>query len=124
MRVRIRLSAPFMLISFHGKAFPGPLKKSSFPGCSKRARCKVPEILRVASRRISPASRDRHAGELVSRAEAYLAVRRNKPAPCSTRGRMREIPRSAGLMAIFQQPANSYKYIHKDTDYNFSSDRR
>jgi hypothetical protein len=32
------------------------LKKSSFPGCSKRARCKAPEILR---------------------SEAYLAVRRN-----------------------------------------------
>jgi hypothetical protein len=32
-------------------------------------------------------------------------VRRNEPAPCLTRGRMREIPRSAGLMGVFQQPA-------------------
>jgi hypothetical protein len=55
----------------------------SFPGCSKRARCKAPEILR---------------------SEAYLKVHRNRPAPCLTRGRMREIPRSAGLTAIFQQP--------------------
>jgi hypothetical protein len=36
--------------------FNGLLKKSSFPGCSKRARCKAPEILRN---------------------EAYFAVRRN-----------------------------------------------
>jgi hypothetical protein len=36
------------------------LKKSSFPGCSKRARCKAPEILR---------------------SEAYFAVRRND-LPC------------------------------------------
>jgi hypothetical protein len=32
-------------------------------------------------------------------------VRRNKPAPCLTRGGMRAIPRSAGLMGVFQQPA-------------------
>jgi len=45
-------------------------------------RCKAPEILRN---------------------EAYLDVRRNKLAPCLTRGRMRETPQ----MGVFQQPANS-----------------
>src|SRR4030067_1175046 len=33
-------------------------------------------------------------------------VRCNKPAPCLTRGRMRAIPRSAGQMGVFQQPAS------------------
>ncbi len=32
----------------------------------------------------------------------------NKPAPCLTRGRMREIPRSAGLMDVFQRPAKNF----------------
>jgi hypothetical protein len=64
------------------------LEKSSFPGCSKRARWKAPEILR---------------------SEAYLAVLRNKPSPALTRGRIRAIPRSAGLTAVFQQPGNSYR---------------
>jgi hypothetical protein len=44
-------------------------------------RCKAPEVLR---------------------SEAYLNVRRNKPAPCVTRGRKRETPQ----MGVFQQPAN------------------
>jgi len=39
--------------------------------------------------------------------EAYLDVRRNKPSPCLTRGRVREIPRSTGLMGVFQQPAKN-----------------
>jgi hypothetical protein len=38
-------------------------------------RCKAPEILRVASRRIR--SDCCHAGKLVSRPEAYLEVRCN-----------------------------------------------
>ena len=42
-------------------------------------RCKAPEILRN---------------------EAYFDVRRNKPAPCLTRGRMRAPPQ----MDVFQQP--------------------
>ena len=139
------------------------LKKSSFPGYSKRALpsprkavlragrqmqvelCEIPSaggprdafhlpirqaILRVASRRLrsdilprlraetsalvrcpklstpwasSQANEGRHADELVSRPEAYLEAHRNKPAPCLTRGRMREIPRSAGLMDLLQQ---------------------
>ena len=32
----------------------------------------------------------------ILRSEAYLDVRRNKPVPCLTRGKIREIPRSAG----------------------------
>jgi hypothetical protein len=44
------------------------LKKSFYSGCSKMPRYEALEILR---------------------SEAYLDVRRNKPAPCSTRGRMR-----------------------------------
>jgi hypothetical protein len=44
-------------------------------------RCKAPEILR---------------------SEACLDVRRNKPAPCLTRGRVRETQQ----MGVFQQPAN------------------
>jgi hypothetical protein len=63
----------------------------------------APENLRVASRRIG--SDSCHADELMSRPEAYVEVRRNKPAPCSIRGRMREIPRSARQMGIFQQSA-------------------
>jgi hypothetical protein len=39
-----------------------------YAGCSKMLRCKALEILR---------------------SEAYWDVRRNKPAPCLTRGRMR-----------------------------------
>ena len=54
-------------------------EKIVVPGCSKRVRCKAPEILRVASRRIRIDSC--HADELVSRPEAYLAVRRND-LPC------------------------------------------
>ncbi len=42
-------------------------------------RCKAPEIVR---------------------SEAYLDVRRNKPAPCLARGRMRETQQ----MGVFQQP--------------------
>ena len=63
------------------------LKKSFFAGCSKMSICKAPEILRVASRQIK--SDCWHADEFVSRPEAYLDVRRNKPAPCLTRRRMR-----------------------------------
>ena len=37
----------------------------------------------------------------ILRSEAYFDVRRNKPAPCLTRGRMRETQQ----MSIFQQPA-------------------
>jgi hypothetical protein len=40
----------------------------------------------------------------ILRSEAYSDVRRNKPAPCLIRGRMREIPRNAGQMGVFQQP--------------------
>jgi len=36
--------------------------------------------------------------------EVYIKVRRNKPAPCLTRGRMRAIPRDAGKMGVFHQP--------------------
>jgi len=58
------------------------LKKSSFPGCSKRARCKAPEILRVALRRIrSDFLPRRRVGE-------------------SARGVLRETQQ----MAFFQQP--------------------
>jgi hypothetical protein len=49
-------------------------------------RCKAPEILR----------------------NEVLMVRRNKPAPCLTRGGVREIPRSAGLMGVFQQSAKYF----------------
>jgi len=38
----------------------------------------------------------------ILRSEAYLSVRRNKPAPCLTRGRIRATPQ----MGVFQQPAN------------------
>jgi len=55
------------------------LKTSLFAGCSKMPRCKAPEILRNA---------------------AYFDVRRNKPAPCLTRGRIRETQQ----MGVFQQP--------------------
>jgi hypothetical protein len=55
-------------------------EKMIFSGCSKMSRCKAAEILR---------------------SEAYLEVRRNKPAPCSTRGRMRETQQ----MGFFQEPA-------------------
>ncbi len=51
------------------------LKKSFSSGCSKMSRCKAPEILGVASRRIR--SDFCHADESVSRPEAYLDVRRN-----------------------------------------------
>ena len=61
-------------------------------------RCEALEILRVASRRIRsdilPRRRDGEA------AEPYLEVRRNKPAPCLTRGRMKETQQ----MGVFQQP--------------------
>ena len=46
-------------------------------------RCKAPEILRN---------------------EAYLNVRRNEPAPCLTRGRMRTTPQ----MGVFEQPGKTY----------------
>jgi len=50
-------------------------------------RCKAPEILRLKETSI----------------EAYLDVGCNKPAPCLTRGRMRETPQMGG----FQQPARA-----------------
>jgi hypothetical protein len=56
------------------------LKMSFFAGCSKMPKCKAPEILRN---------------------EAYSDVRRNKPAPCLTRGRIRETQQ----MGVFQQPS-------------------
>jgi hypothetical protein len=46
-------------------------------------RCKAPEILRN---------------------EVYLAVRRNKPAPCLTRGRMKETKQ----MDVFQQAPKAF----------------
>ncbi len=45
--------------------------------------------------------------QAILRSEEYLNVRCNKPAPCLTRGRMRGILRSAGLMGVFQQPVSS-----------------
>ena len=38
----------------------------------------------------------------ILRSAAYLDVRRNKPAPCLTRGKMRETQQ----MGVFQQSAN------------------
>jgi predicted N-acetyltransferase YhbS len=58
------------------------LKKAFSSGCSKMPRCKALEILR---------------------SEAYLGVRRNKPAPCLTRGRMRETQQ----IGVFQQPVKT-----------------
>jgi hypothetical protein len=49
-------------------------------------RCEAPEILSI---------RPDHG-----RSEAYLTVRRNKPAPCLTRGRVR----ATTQMGVFQQP--------------------
>ena len=46
--------------------------------------------------------RSPEAQENINRS-ALGGVRRNKPAPCLTRGRMRETPQ----MGVFQQPANS-----------------
>jgi hypothetical protein len=76
------------------------LNKSFFAGCSKMPGCKsssaksplpgAPKILRVASRRIrSDILPRRGVGES---ARGVLRVRRNKPAPCLTRGRLRGIP--------------------------------
>ena len=47
----------------------------------------------------------------ILRSEAYLDVRRNKPAPCSTRGRMR----GTKQMGVFQHPAISLTGI-EDAD--------
>ena len=67
------------------------LKKSSFPGCSKRARCKAPSLLRVASRRIrSDLLPRRRVGE------SDRGVLGGTP----QRRRMRETRQ----MAIFQRP--------------------
>ena len=48
------------------------------------------------------------------------AVPRNRPAPCLTRRRTKEIPRTAGLMVIFQQPVFSSNIR---TDPNLLPDR-
>jgi hypothetical protein len=56
------------------------LEKSSFPGCSKRARWKAPEILR---------------------SEAYLAVLRNKPSPCIDTGKDKGNPAKRGTDGCF-----------------------
>jgi hypothetical protein len=45
------------------------------------------------------------AGEML-KSEAYLEVRCNKPSPCLTRGRMREVQQ----MGVFQQPAKVQRF--------------
>jgi hypothetical protein len=47
-------------------------------------------------------------------------VRGNKPALCLTRGGMREIPRSAGLKGVFQQPnaSKERRRFHDDKRRN------
>jgi hypothetical protein len=45
--------------------------------------------------------------QAILRSEAHLNVRRNKPAPCLTRGRMKETPQ----MGAFQQPAYSKQRV-------------
>jgi len=66
-------------------------------GVLKNARCKAPEILRVASRRIRSDFLPRR--ELVSRQEAYLDVRCNDEGPAAGRG--------TPQVGIFQQSHSS-----------------
>jgi len=62
-------------------------------------------LLKNVQMQVEPCETPLTGAPKILRSEAYFDVRRNKPAPCLTRGRMREIPRSAGQMSIFQQPA-------------------
>jgi len=78
------------------------LKKSCFAGCSKRTRCKAPEILR---------------------SEAYLPVRRNDEGPAGRQGKrrrwsffskllQRDVKRESGERTLFRPYS-----IHKPSSY-------
>ena len=61
----------------------------------------MPRVLQVELREIPLRGGARNSPEIPT-GEAYLGVRRNKPAPCLTRGRMR----ATQQMDVFQQPVN------------------